>query len=74
MGINSIAWHQKNLKRQRSTHQRDREELARVQERVDKLEKEIAFFQFQIEEAIRQGKKSFTEDRFCSKTRKDMGL
>lgn len=74
MKINSIPWHQKSLKRQRSTYQRGVEELARVQECVDKLEKEVYFHQFQINEAIRQGKESFDPERFCSKTRKTMGL
>jgi hypothetical protein len=62
--INSIGWHENNLKNWRLTIDSDEEYLKQQIERLEENKKRLAFFEFQISEAKKEGKKSFDSTRY----------
>lgn len=59
-----IEQHKESLINQKKYYKNIKERLEREIINLDRLNNEIAFYEKQIEEAIKQGKKSFDPDRF----------
>lgn len=64
MKIHSIEWHEKNLKNQKSYLSKLLREAVSLKNRIFFLEQDIAFLEYQIEEAKKIGKDKFNRDKF----------
>ena len=62
-----VTWHEENLKNFRSSLERKRKEFASLQNDVERMEKEAAFRESQINRAWALGKDSYDEDKFMQK-------
>lgn len=62
-----IAWHQKNLETTKAFLKRLEEELYRRQREIGDIKGNIYFLEKQINEAIRQKKDGFDQDKFLTK-------
>ena len=72
MATFQIGWHKNCLRNWRRSLQDMEAQLQWIQDRVQKEQADLAFYEIQISEAIRLGKTEFDRDRFCKK-RKQSG-
>ena len=62
--LNSIAWHKENLVNDKSSLDKDIEDLKIKERQVNELINYVNFYEYQIEQAIKKGKEEFDRDRF----------
>lgn len=67
----SIAWHEINLKNFNKTLERKQEKLAALQKEIKNMHMESVFRQYQIDCAKKEGKASFSADRYKIKDKPD---
>ena len=59
-----VAWHQECLKNFKVSMEQKKKQLANLTTEVARMEREAAFRQLQIDEALLMGKEKFDEDRY----------
>lgn len=64
MKVYSIEWHEQCLKDSKANLEREKQELANLQNRVNRWIDDVTFYEKQIAEAKRQHKESFDRERF----------
>ena len=65
--INSINWHENNLKNQKKYHYNLFKEIQSLQNKYDADSKKIDFYEKQINTAFSKGKNFFDRDKFLVK-------
>ena len=68
-----LDWHRDCLKNMRYSHARSLEEIARLQEDSDRLNRNILILSQQIYKAIEIGKSEFDPDKFLKRSKNIKG-
>lgn len=67
----SIEFYKKGLENKKLFLIKEKGKMRDLRKSIARMEREIEFREFQIEEAIKQGKEKFDSERFLIKKRKD---